>query len=936
MPATESFSSQSIRRLLVLLLCLLLHYKPILAYSLKNCSFDFFEDALAEVCLDCSSRELVAVPDDIPRDACSLRLLILNSNLIAHIDDGSFMDLVALKKLCIRDNQLTHLTENLFQGLSNLTLLDLSKNNLHFIHSSAFHFLSSLETVILDFNKLGKVNDIQSFLLLPHLQTMSIRDNLLSSFESKDLLLNVSSGLKLLDVAGNDLRRFSITTHIFPHLRTINLCRCGEYSGLKWDIHDKSLLRNITQLHFSYPLIAFEEIQNVLQSLDSLQHLQLNFMKPWIDKGLLATVCKIPTFKKLDLSFNYFANLSAKFGACSQLRELDLSCAKMTELPKGTIGMMRRLRSLNLEINLLTIVPYDIRSLRFLKVLKLGNNRISELGCEDFKNTSRLTELFLNNNHIVKLDSCVFQNLNSLKVLRMSENLLWTFGGAFKIGPQNLEVLDLGKHFVDTLEKGDFEGLGSLKHLDIVSDNIGRVKLGAFDGLNNLTSLTVSLPIEFENNFRTLQVIENLTIYFHIDSIFQGPPLNINKAIFHLESLKKLKMVCTGDHHGLFINVHIEMLQSMKLLEDFTAENIFISAPSQETFQFNSQLKSLTIKQSPLSDLSPELFRSFPNLQELDLRGTTLKSLDFVAQANLSALRSLQLSDNAITVINERLFQTLPALIYLDLDNNPLTCDCSNAGFIQWVKSNNQTQVDNAFQFTCSFPLTKQGTKLLDFDFQSCWIDFSFLCFMSSTCLVVLTLLPSFIYHFLRWQLVYAFHLFLAFLYDSRKRGKGVPHLYDAFISYNIKDEAWVYGELLPALEGEQGWRLCLHHRDFQPGKPIIENITDAIYGSRKTICVISRSYLQSEWCSREIQMASFRLFDEQKDVLILLFLEEIPAQQLSPYYRMRKLVKKHTYLSWSKAGRHTGVFWQGVRRALETGDSTKESGNLLSGPAGC
>uniref|UniRef100_A0A3Q3GM93 TIR domain-containing protein n=1 Tax=Labrus bergylta TaxID=56723 RepID=A0A3Q3GM93_9LABR len=874
MPATESFSSQSIRRLLVLLLCLLLHYKSILAYSLKNCSFDFFEDALAEVytrSVKIYLNPIKQINSDDFGNMSKLRLLIFNSNLIAHIDDGSFLDLVALKKLCIRDNQLTHLTENLFQGLSNLTLLDLSKNNLHFIHSSAFHFLSSLETVILDFNKLGKVNDIQSFLLLPHLQTMSIRDNLLSSFESKDLLLNVSSGLKLLDVAGNDLRRFGNTTHIFPHLRTINLCQCVEYSGLKWDIRDKSLLRNITKLDFSYPLIAFEEIQNVLQSLDSLQHLQLNFMKPWIDKGLLATVCKIPTFKKLDLSFNYFANSSAKFGACSQLRELDLSCAKMTELPKGTIGMMRRL-------------------------------------------------------------SCVFQNLNRLKVLCMSENLLWTFGGAFKIGSQNLEVLNLGKHFVDTLEKGDFEGLGSLKHLDIVSDNIGRVKLGAFDGLNNLTSLTVSLPIEFENNFRTLQVIENLTIYFHIDSIFQGPPLNIDKAIFHLESLKKLKMVCTGDHYGFFINVHIEMLQSMKLLEDFTGENIFISAPSQETFQFNSQLKSLTIKQSPLSDLSPELFRSFPNLQQLDLRGTTLKPLDFVVKANLSALRSLQLSDNATTVINERLFQTLPALIYLDLGNNPLTCDCSNAGFIQWVKSNNQTQVDNAFQFTCSFPLTKQGTKLLDFDFQSCWIDFSFLCFISSTCLVVLTLLPSFIYHFLRWQLVYAFHLFLAFLYDSRKRGKGVPHLYDAFISYNTKDEAWVYGELLPALEGEQGWRLCLHHRDFQPGKPIIENIIDAIYGSRKTICVIS----QSEWCSREIQMASFRLFDEQKDVLILLFLEEIPAQQLSPYYRVRKLVKKLTYLSWSKAGRHTGVFWQGVRRALETGDSTKESGNLLSGPAGC
>ncbi|KAF3706870.1 Toll-like receptor 13 Precursor [Channa argus] len=89
---------------------------------------------------------------------------------------------------------------------------------------------------------------------------------------------------------------------------------------------------------------------------------------------------------------------------------------------------------------------------------------------------------------------------------------------------------------------------------------------------------------------------------------------------------------------------------------------------------------------------------------------------------------------------------------------------------------------------------------------------------ISSTCLVLLTLLSSFTYHFLRWQLAYGFYLFLAFVYDSRKKKKGAPHQYDAFVSYNVHDEDWVYREMLPVLEGEQGWRLCLHHRDFQPG----------------------------------------------------------------------------------------------------------------------
>ncbi|XP_045914746.1 toll-like receptor 13 [Micropterus dolomieu] len=954
-----SMSAYLIQRRLLLLLCLLLHLNSSLAYSLKGCVISYSEDASADVSLDCSGRELVTVPDDIPRDASSVKLsnnqleqinrqdfghlsklrnLFLDSNQIAHVDDGSFINLVALTNLYMNDNNLTRLTGNIFQGLSNLTTLDLGGNNIQFIHSSAFQFLSSLQTVILKDNKLQQVTDIQPILQLPHLQELNIRANLFTSFQTKDLLLNMSSGLKKLDVSDNaKLEKFSITTQIFPHLEMIDLSGSGRAAGLKWDIPDKTLLRNITQLDFSGTLIPFEEIQKVLQSLDSLMHLRLSYMETFIQKGLLATVCKILTLRRLDLLYNSVPKLSSKLVTCSQLNELDLSNTNTSELPKGSMRLMKSLRSLTLDFNFLTKVPDDIRSLSSLEVLRLSANRISELTCEDFINTTRLTELYLDKNRIAKLDRCVFENLNDLKVLDMSNNLLWTFGGAFKTGLQKLEFLNLNKNFISTLEKGDFKGLGSLKYLDLASKHIGSVKSNAFDGLNNLRTLQVSLPLGFENKFRGLQQLENLTVYFDIDSSFKSPHSNFYKALFHLKSLKLFTIIYTGDHSGFPFEILMDILQAMKHLEDFTAENLYISAPRPDTFMYNSQLKRLTISQTDLSDLGPELFQPIPNLQALDLSYSKLKSLDFLAQADLSALTFLKLSDNDITVINETVFQSLPALTYLDLDNNPFTCDCSNAGFIQWVKNNNQTQVVNAHMYTCSFPVVEQGNKLLDFDIQSCWMDVGFLCFICSTCLTLLTLLAAFVFHFLRWQLAYAYYLFLAFLYDSRKRKKnGAPHQYDAFISYNVHDEAWVYREMLPVLEGEQGWRLCLHHRDFQPGKPIMDNITDAIYGSRKTICVISQRYLQSEWCSREIQMASFRLFDEHKDVLILLFLEEIPAQRLSPYYRMRKLVKGRTYLSWPQAGQHKGVFWQNVSRALETGDAPTETADLLTGPAGC
>ena len=215
---------------------------------------------------------------------------------------------------------------------------------------------------------------------------------------------------------------------------------------------------------------------------------------------------------------------------------------------------------------------------------------------------------------------------------------------------------------------------------------------------------------------------------------------------------------------------------------------------------------------------NPDEYKYVPQLKTLSIKNSKLESLDFLTQANLTRLSWLDLSSNELTVINVSVFSFLPALRFINMADNPLACDCSNADFLQWMHSNNQTLVVDAHLYTCGFPLDKKGSRFLDFDYHSCWVDASFICYISSTCVIVLTLLTSFTYHFLRLHLLYGYYLFLAFLYEAKERKRGSPQRYDAFISYNVHDELWVYREMLPVLEGEQGWRLCLHHRDFPPG----------------------------------------------------------------------------------------------------------------------
>ncbi|XP_015230536.1 PREDICTED: toll-like receptor 13 [Cyprinodon variegatus] len=934
-----------------ILLCLLFPTEPSFGYTLRNCTILYKESPSSDVYFDCAYQEQVTIPTSIPKDAVSvqlsnnliqkinkedlsemskLRILNLGHNQISSVEDGSFNDLVSLETLNMGDNKLVNLEANMFQGLSNLTVLDLSNNYIEFIHNSSFQFLTRLQTLDLENNFIGQVIYIQPILQLPQLQILNLNGYQNLTFETKDLTLNFSSSLKEFAISGCNLKMFSITTPVFPYLEKINLSAAGQYDVLKWNIPDKTILRHVNTLFLVEPVLSFKGVHKVLKSFQSLRYLRLQFLHEWIRDGLLSAVCKIPTLRKLDI-FSILHGSTSKLAPCSQLTELDLFFTEIDELSEGSVRSMRQLRSLNVSTNQLSKVPYDIRSLSSLQILKLDNNIISDLNCDDFLNTTQLTELYLHSNRIGKLERCVLENLNELKLLNLSNNQLKAVGETFQFSLFNLEILDISDNKVFYIDYGYFQALGNLKVLNVVRDRMGRVKHRSFQELKNLETLNVSLS-HFEATFRGLNHLENMTIHlFAGDKNLQS---NGNTFFFSITSLKTLSIICKGHEYPSFCSLPVRMLKTMKYLQSFRAVNVNLKDPNNDTFKFNKHLESLALTMTDLSNLDSDLFHPIPHLKTLDLSETNIKSLDFLKLANLSALRYLKMTGNDINVIDDAVFQFLPSLTYLNLSNNPFTCDCSNIGFIQWLKNNKQTQVVNAHQYKCSYPLNKQGNLLLDFDIQSCWKDFSFVYFISSTSLVVLTLLTSFIYNFLRWHLIYTFHLFLAYLYENKKK-KQNNHNFDAFVSYNIHDEHWVYRELLPVLEEEQGWKLCLHHRDFQPGKPIIENITDAIYGSRKTICVISRNYLQSEWCSREIQMASFRLFDEKKDVLILLFLEDIPPHHLSPFYRMRKLVKERTYLSWPQAAQHPGVFWQNVRRALQAGDAVTENTDLLTGPEG-
>lgn len=241
----------------------------------------------------------------------------------------------------------------------------------------------------------------------------------------------------------------------------------------------------------------------------------------------------------------------------------------------------------------------------------------------------------------------------------------------------------------------------------------------------------------------------------------------------------------------------------------------------------------------------------------------------------------------------------------------------------------NSLQVSYLYNLQCDND--RRSPYLWQFDDKACsYEQVSFTLFIACSVVDMLFLCVCLAWHTQGPTLRYLMLILRAKL-RGRRGAAGAKFQYDAFVSYSSKDEAWVMRQLVPNLErpaaGAPGLRLCLHHRDFRPGTAVLENIEAAIYNSRHTICVVTRHFLRSEWCSLEFQLASLRLLCDGSDVLLLVFLEEIPEHCLSPFTRLRKIVRQKTYLLWPEGPQEQDAFWVRLIDALKDNEEEEEGG---------
>ncbi|KAG9355882.1 hypothetical protein JZ751_000726 [Albula glossodonta] len=839
--------------------------------------------------IDLSRNQIHVLPSDVFKKFWMLQKLTLRRNKISSLKTDQFRGLGELRFLNLSNNDLSEVYPDAFRGLGKLTNLSLYGNHITEIPAGFFEFLPQLRSIALSANKLKHLNSSES-----NSNMLEVLD--LSYNEISWLELNGFPALNYLDLSFNPrLKQMQPPLALNPSLTKLSLwglgpeCLAGISEKTQQALHDVSFSISVQR-----PDIT---VCSLLERMPNLKNVNIDLSGSGLLKNTSAFIgCRTP--KTIFLKNASLGNISryqlVKDG--KYVTQPSLVKCGLQSIGEKTFQSLTRLSYLDVQgedDRDLDIHTNTFSVLKKLKKLSLINVGLREPSTDWFQNLQNLESLSMMKNKMTKLTTNAFSALRKLKSLTLRYNLIQLIANQPFCNLSLLQKLDLSVNVITYIENGSFKDLIHLKTLNLGGNRITVLNHEALQGLVHLQELVL-----YDNQF-----------------IFDKDV----SPFIKLRSLKILNLSYQGGYIK-FGYLGSNFFKGLGNLRNLILSFVTLTKIDVNTFSPLVNLKNLFLSDIILTNVNlTALFTPFVSLTDLFIMKADLDFLPSNLLPPNNSLKYLKIQSNHFHVLEKSIYDNLPLLEYLDVTGNPLSCSCQNAWFKNWSVHNLKVQVAYLYDLHCdNDPLSPY---FWEFDDKACSYDYvNFIFFLSTALLDLLILSLGITWHKCRSSIRYLI-LLLRSRIGGRRKGQR-NYTYDAFISYSSLDESWVMEQLVPHMEGPngKGFRLCLHHRDFRPGVAILENIETAIYNSRRTLCVVSRDFLHSEWCTMEFQLASLRLLCDHNDVLLLVFLEEIPDHCLSMYTQLRRLVRKNTYLVWPEAAADQEAFWIRLEDAMRGG----------------
>lgn len=652
-------------------------------------------------------------------------------------------------------------------------------------------------------------------------------------------------------------------------------------------------------------------------------------------------VCGAPINGLLDLSRTKLSNeeleakldadlCQAKLGAVLEFNishsdlEMDLLSLFVLFLP------MKDIRSVDASYNKITINNIDVEAIcRFpfsnFSFLNISNNPINRLETMCLPPTITVIDLSFTN--ISTIPANFAKKLSKLERLYVQGNqLIYTVrpdspSAATRPPPGTVHISAIS--FVRNQAGTPIESLPErVKHLKVSNCSIVELpewfanrmqQLLFLDLSSNRISMLPDLPISLQHldisnsdikvippSFKSLS---NLTV-FNIQN---------NKITdMHPEYFPSTLTTCDISKNKLKVLALTEALENL--------ESLNVSGNLITRLEPASQLSALTNLDSShnlISELPDHFGRALPMLKHFNLSGN---KISFLQRGSLPAsLQELDISDNAITTIVQDTFGQLTSLSVLTVQGRHFFCNCDLYWFVNVYIRNPHLQINGKDDLRCSFPPDRRGSlvKSSNLTLLHCSLGIQ-MAITASVAILVVLVLTGLCWRFDGlWYVRMGWYWCMAKRKQYKKRPENKP--FDAFISYSEHDADWTKENLLKKLETD-GFKICYHERDFKPGHPVLGNIFYCIENSHKVLFVLSPSFVNSCWCQYELYFAEHRVLDENQDSLIMIVLEDLPPNSVpQKFSKLRKLLKRKTYLKWSPEEHKQRIFWHQLAAVLKT-----------------
>ncbi|XP_068888000.1 toll-like receptor 4 isoform X2 [Aphelocoma coerulescens] len=767
-------------------------------------------------------------------------------------------------------SNLKSLGSNYFASVPELQLLDLSRCHLHTIEDNSFVDLQRLSTLILTANSLQYLGKAAFYGLTSLKKLVLVETNRTSLSE---LPIGHLHTLQELNLGHNNITSLKLPEY-FANMTSLRHLSFFSNKITSISRGDLDALREGNRLNLTLVL-----------SLNNIKFIELGAFAG-IHLAELALRSAFENFSVMQTSLQGLAGLQVSRLIAGEFRDSE----RLQDFERGLLSGLCQVQMEEFVLMCFKGFEYNTDTL-FNCIGNVSTIRLVDLRLEEISEVpvwSKVKHLECKKCHFEDVPAVKLSLFKELRVLRITKNkTLRNFKQKFK-SLSDLEVIDLSENSLTFSGccSPQFQNCPNLKHLNLSFNSNIRLT-GDFTNVKNLLYLDLQHTTLFGPG--SYPVFLSLQRLIYLDISHTKTEVKSQCTFCGLNSLQVLKM----------------------------AGNSFEDNKLSNSFKNLSHLHTLDISSCKLVHVDQSSFDALSELKELNISNNKLLTFDAGVYQPLQALRVLDFSRNQLTVLLDSAREVLPdSLVLLDISQNLFDCSCVYLDFLTWIREK-QELLQNKELMLCHTPSYVTNVSLPSFDLSSCHIHAGKVVFSVVVLLCIVVLL--FLIYKYYFQLYY-FVVLLSGCKHSAERGD----TYDAFVIHSSKDEEWVIKELVEPLEGgTPPFHLCLYHRDFLPGVPIVTNIIqEGFLSSRNVIAVISTDFLESKWCSFEFDIAQSWQLVEGKTGIIMIVLEDVNKALLRQRLGLSRYLKRNTYLEWKDKEISKHIFWRQLTGVLLEGKS--------------